>query len=53
MDNLMTNGENKKTGKELIEIDEVVGSRIIEMSGDYFINIGYDTKKNYRLRGIM
>ena len=44
---------SEKTGKELIEIDEAVGSRIVEMSGDYFINIGHDTKKNYRLRGIM
>lgn len=36
-----------------VEIDEAVGSRIVEMSGDYFINIGHDTKKNYRLRGII
>lgn len=52
-DGYITIISSEKTGKELIEIDEAVGSRIVEMSGDYFINIGHDTKKNYRLRGIM
>ena len=50
---LITVISSEKTGKELIEIDEAVGSRIVEMSGYYFINIGHDTKKNYRLRGII
>lgn len=52
-DGYITIISSEKTGRELIEIDEAVGSRIVEMSGDYFINIGHDTKKNYRLRGIM
>lgn len=52
-DGYITVISSEKTGKELVEIDEAVGSRIVEMSGDYFINIGHDTKKNYRLRGIM
>lgn len=50
---LITIISSEKTGKELVEIDEAVGSRIIEMSGDYFININHDTKKNYRLKGVL
>ena len=51
-DGYITIISSEKTGRELIEIDEAVGSRIVEMSGDYFINIGNDTNKNYRLRAI-
>lgn len=52
-DGLITIISSERTGRELIEIDEAVGSRIVEMSGNYFISIGHDTKKNYRLRGIL
>ena len=52
-DGYITVISSEKTGRELIEIDEAVGSRIVEMAGTYFINIGNDKKKNYRLREIM
>lgn len=34
---------------EIIDIDEAVGSRIYEMSGEYCLNITRDKSKNYRL----
>jgi DNA replication protein DnaC len=38
------------TTKDIINIDEAVGSRIYERSKKYQININADIKKNYRLR---
>lgn len=37
---------------EIINIDEALGSRIIEMSGKYYNNIKRGTEKNYRMRNI-
>ena len=36
--------------KDLLAMDEAVGSRIYERSKDFQINIAPDIKKNYRLR---
>lgn len=36
--------------KDLLKIDEAVGSRIYQRSKDYQVNIAPDIKKNYRLR---
>lgn len=36
--------------KDLLKIDEAVGSRIYQRSKDYQMNIAPDIKKNYRLR---
>ena len=38
---------------ELLDIDEAVGSRILERAGEYSLNIGRDRTKNWRLRGAM
>ena len=43
----------EKTPQELVEIDEATGSRIIEMSGKNVYSIARDTKRNYRLRGVV
>lgn len=43
----------EKTPQELVEIDEATGSRIIEMAGSNVFSICRDSKRNYRLRGIM
>lgn len=43
----------EKTPQELIEIDEATGSRIIEMSGNNVYSIARDTRRNYRLRGVV
>jgi len=37
---------------ELIEIDEAIAGRIVEMCGDNLINIAKSTDKNYRLKGL-
>lgn len=37
---------------ELIEIDEAIAGRIVEMCGDNLINIAKSTEKNYRLKGL-
>lgn len=34
---------------EICALDEGMGSRIIEKCGEYVINIGHDTQKNYRI----
>lgn len=41
---------SEKTVAELMEIDEAVASRIIEMSGEYCLNISKDGNKNMRLK---
>lgn len=43
----------EKTPQELVEIDEATGSRIIEMAGCNVYSITRDTRRNYRLRGVV
>lgn len=43
----------EKTPQELVEIDEAIGSRIIEMAGVNVYAIARDQKRNYRLRGVV
>lgn len=35
---------------EILELDEALGGRIVEMSGKYCLNVGRGTDKNYRLK---
>lgn len=49
---LITVISSEKTIREIVSIDEAVGSRIFEKSKEYCINIGKDVSKNYRLKGI-
>ena len=53
INHLPTIVSTEKTPQELVEIDEATGSRIIEMSGSNVYSIGRDTKRNYRLRGVV
>lgn len=43
----------EKTAQELVEIDEATGSRIIELAEGHIYSIARDTKRNYRLRGVV
>ena len=43
----------EKTPQELVEIDEAIGSRLIEMAGGNVYAIARDQKRNYRLRGVV
>lgn len=43
----------EKTIQELVEIDEAIGSRMIEMAGENIFFIARDTKRNYRLRAVV
>lgn len=38
------------TVKNLLEFDQAIGSRIFEMSSDYYVEVSYDIKSNYRLK---
>lgn len=40
----------ERTPQELVELDEGVGSRIIEMAQNHTFNIRRDPKRNYRMR---
>jgi len=42
----------EKTPSELVQIDQAVGGRIIEMAGNNILEITPDPEKNYRLRNI-
>lgn len=42
----------EKTPQELVAIDEATGSRIVEMAGQNAYCIGFDPKRNYRLRAV-
>lgn len=53
INHLPTIVSTEKTPQELAEIDEATGSRIIEMAGRNVYSIGRDTKRNYRLRGVV
>ena len=37
----------------ILDIDQAIGGRIVEMSGKHFINISKDTSKNYRLKDMI
>ena len=43
----------EKTPQELVEIDEAIGSRIIEMASGNVYAIARDQRRNYRLRGVV
>ena len=53
INHLPTIVSTEKTPQELVEIDEATGSRIIEMAGRNVYSIARDTKRNYRLRGVV
>ena len=47
--NKVTIISSERTTGELCEIDEAIGGRIVEKSGQYCINIARDRAKNWRL----
>ena len=49
---LITIISSERTIQDIVKIDEAVGSRIFERSGNYCINIQKDIKKNYRLKNM-
>lgn len=53
INHLTTIISTEKTPQELVEIDEATGSRIIEMAGKNVFAIARETKRNYRLRGVV
>lgn len=48
---LITIISTEKSIDDLIDIDEGVGSRVLQMSKEYCLSIGEDRGKNYRLNG--
>lgn len=44
---------SERSHREILSIDEAIGSRIIERCGKYLITIGEDIKKNYRLKRVV
>lgn len=48
--NQITIISSERTIGELLEIDEATGGRIVEYAGPYMVNIGRDSRRNYRLR---
>lgn len=50
---LITIISSEKTLKEIISVDEAIGSRIAEKSGKNILNVEKDTQKNYRLKGMI
>lgn len=42
----------EKTAADLMQIDEALASRIVEMSGEYLISFGHDPKRNQRVKGV-
>lgn len=53
INHLATIISTEKTTQELVEIDEATGSRMIEMAEGHIFSIARDTKRNYRLRGVV
>lgn len=47
---LITIISSEKSIEEIIDIDQAVGSRIMEQSRDYCFNVSEETGRNYRLR---
>ena len=52
INHLITLISTEKTPQELIAIDQATGSRMIEMAGDYVLDVSKDLRRNYRLRNI-
>lgn len=50
INHLPTIVSTEKTPQELVEIDEAIGGRIVEMAGSNAYTISKDTKRDYRLR---
>ncbi len=50
---LVTIISTEKTPEELVQIDEAVGGRIVEMAKGHTYSIKRDTGRNYRLRGVV
>ena len=46
---MLTIISSEKTLREILDIDEAVGSRIYEMAQGYILNISADPAKNYRM----
>ncbi|MCQ2087673.1 MAG: ATP-binding protein [Bacilli bacterium] len=53
INNLKTIVTSERSVTELLDIDEATMGRMIELAGQFIINIPKDRKKNYRIRGIM
>lgn len=51
--NLITIISSERYIKEILEIDEATGGRLIEYAGDYMVNVERQPGRNYRLRGTM
>lgn len=49
--NLITIISTEKTKNELLDIDEALGSRILDKARGYVLEVNRNRKKNYRLRG--
>lgn len=43
----------ERTQEELVELDEALGSRIVEMAGKHLICIKKDRSRNYRMRNVL
>ena len=50
INDMLTIISSEKTLREILDIDEAVGSRIYEMAQGYILNISADPAKNYRMR---
>lgn len=48
--NLITIISSEKTIKDLLDIDEAIGSRVYEKTKEYSVNIGRDKTKNFRMK---
>lgn len=51
INHLPTIVSTEKTPQELVEIDEAIGGRIVEMAGSNAYSISKDKNRDYRLRG--
>ena len=49
INDILTIISSEKTLREILDIDEAVGSRIYEMAQGYILNISEDPAKNYRM----
>ena len=49
INDMLTIISSEKTLREILDIDEAVGSRIYEMAQGYILNISADPAKNYRM----
>ena len=51
INDMLTIISSEKTLREILDIDEAVGSRIYEMAQGYMLNLQADKAKNYRVNG--